>query len=54
MKLSIVLPVRNESAGILRALDLIISNIAEIDYEIVIINDFSDDNLSEIVAKKIE
>ena len=54
MKLSIVLPVRNESAGILGALDLIISNIAEIDYEIVIINDFSDDNSSEIVAKKIE
>jgi len=54
MKLSIVLPVRNESAGILEALDLIISNITEIDYEIVIINDFSDDNSSEIVAKKIE
>ena len=52
MKLSIILPVRNESAGIIKTLDFIINSIREIDYEIVIINDFSDDNSNEIIDKK--
>ena len=34
MKLSIILPVRNESQGIVKTLDLIISNISEINHEI--------------------
>ena len=52
MKLSIILPVRNESAGIIKTLDFIINSIKEIDYEIIIINDFSDDNSNEVIDKK--
>jgi len=52
MKLSIVLPVRNESGGIKGALDLIISSIADLDYEIVVINDFSEDTSYGIIDKK--
>ena len=52
MKLSIVLPVRNESGGIKEALDLIISSIADLDYEIVVINDFSEDTSYGIIDKK--
>ena len=51
MKLSIVLPVRNESGGIKEALDLIISSIADLDYEIVVINDFSEDTSYGIIDK---
>ena len=52
MKLSIILPVKNESAGIIKTLDFIINSIKEIDYEIIIINDFSDDNSNEVIDKK--
>ena len=51
MKLSIILPVRNESNGIEEALNLIVSSIVDIDYEIVVINDFSDDASYKIVDK---
>ena len=52
MKLSIILPVKNESAGIIKTLDFIINSIKEIDYEIILINDFSDDNSNEVIDKK--
>ena len=54
MKLSIILPVRNESNGIEEALNLIVSSIVDIDYEIVVINDFSDDASYKIVDKKVK
>ncbi len=52
MKLSIILPVRNESVGISKTLDFIINSISEINYEIIVINDFSDDNSYEIINLK--
>jgi len=54
MKLSIILPVRNECNGIEEALNLIVSSIVDIDYEIVVINDFSDDASYKIVDKKVK
>jgi dolichol-phosphate mannosyltransferase len=52
MKLSIIIPIRNESNVITKTLDLIANNINEIDYEIVIINDYSDDDSYRIVDEK--
>ena len=52
MKLSIILPVRNESQGIVKTLDLIISNISEINHEIIVINDYSDDDSFNIINQK--
>ena len=52
MKLSIILPARNEATGVVKTLDFIINNVNEIDYEIVVINDFSEDKTYEIVDKK--
>ena len=52
MKLSIILPVRNESQGIIKTLDLIINNISEINHEIIVINDYSDDDSFNIINQK--
>ena len=52
MKLSIILPVRNEAKGISKTLDLICSGIDQIDYEIIAVNDFSDDDTYDIISKK--
>ena len=52
MKLSIILPVRNEAKGISKTLDLICSGIDQIDYEIIAVNDFSDDDTYNIISKK--
>ena len=52
MKLSIILPVRNESQGIVKTLDLIISNINEINHEIIVVNDYSDDDSFNIINQK--
>jgi len=52
MKLSIILPVRNESKVISKTLDIICAGISEIDFEIIIINDFSDDNTCEVINEK--
>ena len=52
MKLSIIIPIRNESNVITKTLDLIANSIKEIDYEIVIINDYSDDDSYRIVNEK--
>ena len=53
MKLSIIIPIRNENEGILKTLHHIKEEINEIDYELIIINDFSEDNSYEIVKKEI-
>ena len=53
MKLSIIIPIRNENEGILKTLRLIKEKIHEIDYELIIINDFSEDNSYETVKKEI-
>jgi dolichol-phosphate mannosyltransferase len=52
MKLSIILPVKNESQGIVKTLDLIISNINEINHEIIVVNDYSDDDSFNIINQK--
>ncbi len=52
MKLSIILPVRNEAKGISKTLDLICAGIDQIDYEIIAVNDFSDDDTYDIISKK--
>ena len=52
MKLSIIIPIRNESNVITKTLDLITSSINEIDYEIVIINDYSDDDSCKKIDEK--
>ena len=52
MKLSIIFPVKNEAKGISKTLDLICSSINEIDYEIIIVNDYSDDDTFDIIRKK--
>ena len=53
MKLSIIIPIRNENEGILKTLRLIKDKLHEIDYELIIINDFSEDNSYEIVKEEI-
>ena len=52
MKLSIIFPVKNEAEGISKTLDLICSSINEIDYEIIIVNDYSDDDTYNVIKKK--
>ena len=52
MKLSIILPVRNEAEGISETLDLLTNNINEIDHEILVINDYSNDDSYSIIDKK--
>ena len=52
MKLSIILPVRNEAKGISKTLDLMCAGIDQIDYEIIAVNDFSDDDTYDIISKK--
>ena len=52
MKLSIILPVRNEAKGISKTLDLICNGIDEIEYEIIVVNDFSDDDTHDVISKK--
>ena len=53
MKLSIIIPVRNESNVISKTLDLITNSMNEIDYEVVVINDYSDDDTCKKVEEKI-
>ena len=52
MKLSIILPIRNESENIVKTLNLLKENIENIDYELVIINDFSQDNSYETISNE--
>ena len=52
MKLSIIFPVRNEAKEISKTMDLICSSINEINYEIIIVNDYSDDDTYDVISKK--
>ena len=49
MKLSIIIPIRNEASVIAKSLDLIRNNIKEINYEVIAVNDFSEDNSYNII-----
>ena len=50
---SIVIPIYNESENIGVLVEKIISNMANFIYEIIIVNDASDDNPSKVLAKYI-
>jgi len=54
MKLSIIIPIRNENEGILKTLRLIKDKLHEIDYELIIINDFSEDSTEAELEKLSE
>ena len=45
MKLSIIIPIRNEASVIAKSLDLIRNNIKEINYEVIAVNDWLNYNV---------
>ena len=52
MKLSIIMPIRNEKENIVQTLNILKDELKQIDYELVIINDFSTDNSLELVESQ--
>ena len=52
MKLSIILPIKNESENIVKVLKLLEESIIDINHELVFVNDFSEDNSYEIISKE--
>jgi dolichol-phosphate mannosyltransferase len=54
MKLSIIIPVRNEEILIKKTIEQLESKLKISSYEIIFINDFSSDNTSEVIKKLIE
>ena len=49
MKLSIIIPIKNEANVIAESLDLINNSITEINYEVIAINDYSNDDSCNII-----
>ena len=54
MKLSIIIPVRNEESSIKKAIDQLLGKLKILSYEIIFINDFSTDNTFEVIKGLIE
>jgi len=54
MKLSIIIPVRNEESSIKKTIDQLLSKLKISSYEIIFINDFSTDNTFEVIKGLIE
>jgi dolichol-phosphate mannosyltransferase len=54
MKLSIIIPVRNEEILIKKIIDELQSNLKILPYEIIFINDFSTDRTSEVIKELIK
>ena len=54
MKLSIIIPIRNEEFLIKKIIDQLKSKLKSLPYEIIFINDFSTDNTSKIVKELIK
>ena len=52
MKLSIIMPIRNEKENIVQTLNILKDELKQIDYELVIINDFSTDGSLELVESQ--
>ena len=52
MKLSIIMPIRNEKENIVQTLNILKDELKQIDYELVIINDFSTDSSLELVESQ--
>ena len=53
MKVSIIIPVRNEEHVIEKIINELENNLLDLQYEIVFVNDFSTDNTFKIIEKKI-
>ena len=49
MKLSVILPIKNESEVIIDTINVLSDGLKNIDYEIVVVNDFSNDNSFKLV-----
>ena len=54
MKLSIIIPVRNEESSIKKTIDQLLTKLKISSYEIIFINDFSTDNTFEVIKASIE
>ena len=54
MKLSIIIPIRNEEFLIKKIIDQLQSKLKILSYEIIFINDFSTDNTAKIIKELIE
>ena len=54
MKLSIIIPVRNEESSIKKTIDQLLTKLKILSYEIIFINDFSTDNTFEVIKASIE
>jgi len=54
MKLSIIIPVRNEESSIKKTIDQLLTKLKISSYEIIFINDFSTDNTFEVIKGLIE
>ena len=54
MKLSIIIPVRNEKFLIKKIVDQLQSKLKILSYEIIFIDDFSTDNTSEVIKELIK
>ena len=51
MKLSIIIPVRNEELVIKKIIDRLENELMNLSYEIIFINDFSTDNTTKVIEK---
>ena len=54
MKLSIIIPVRNEEILVTKIIDQLESKLKSLSYEIVFINDFSADNTLKIATELVK
>ena len=52
--LSIIIPVKNEEQLIKSSIDLLLNEIKNIKFEIIIIDDFSDDGTAEVIEEIIK
>ena len=54
MKVSIIIPVRNEQNGIRRAVEQLQNKLNNFPYEVIFINDFSEDNTKNVLEEIIK
>ena len=54
MKLSIVIPVRNEEIVIKKIINRLENDLKNLSYEIIFVNDFSTDNTSDVIEELIK
>ena len=54
MKVSIIIPIRNEEHGIDKTIEQLEINLKNLPYEIIFINDFSTDNTYKTIEKIIQ